>query len=95
MHRFKYFYDSEFMKVPEFCFENKIEVFKQKDIEILVEHLKNEEEEALKKKKAAEDALAAQSLGAPSKGKDVKKDAKAPAKAPAKGAAIADDKNCP
>jgi hypothetical protein len=59
LHKFKYFYDSSLLNVPEFCFDNKIEVFKQKDIDILVEHLKQEEDDAAKKKKAAEDALAA------------------------------------
>jgi hypothetical protein len=59
LHKFKFFYDKSFLDVPEFCFENKIEAFKQKDIDILVEHLKQEEDEAAKKKKAAEDALAA------------------------------------
>ena len=99
IHEFKYFYPADFMEVPEFCFENKIEqgTLKPKEEQAIVEYL-NAKEEAEEKKKADEEAAAvANAAGgvAAAKGKaDPKKDAKG-GKGAAKGAAAADDKNAP
>jgi len=98
LHKFHYFYPEEWLNVPEFAFENKNDVIKRKDKELLIQHLeKKEERERERALRAAEEAAAAAGTGnsalAGKKG-DPKKDAKGAAK-PGKGAAPVDDKNAP
>ena len=88
-----YFYPSELLIIPEFRYENKLDSFKPKDIDMLVEYLvkKEEYEKQRKAEEAAANAAVTPDKGA--KGKpDPKKDAKAKG---AKGAAAAEDKNSP
>jgi len=91
-----YFYSSEMLSViPEFRYDNKLDSFKPKDVEMLVEYLvkKEEYEKQRKLDEAAANAATTPDKGA--KGKpDPKKDAKG-GKAGAKGAAVAEDKNSP
>ena len=44
VHRFMYFYQSDLLDIPEFRFDNKLESFKAKDIEMLVDYLTKKEE---------------------------------------------------
>jgi len=86
------------MDVPEFCFDNKLDILKPKDVAILSEYLveKEKAEEARRNAQKEAEAAAANAGISPVKGgkADPKKDAKG-AKAPAKGAAPVDDKNGP
>ena len=95
MHQ--YFYSSELLHVPEYCYENKIDVIKPKDRALIIEYLEKKEEEEKKKASEAAEAQAAAIAGAAGGAKkaDPKKDAKGGGKAPAKGAAPVEDKNAP
>jgi len=83
--------------VPEYQYENKIDVIKPKDKVLLIEYLELREEEDRKKAAAEAEAAAAALAGAGAGGAkkvDPKKDAgKKPAAG--KGAVVADDKNAP
>jgi hypothetical protein len=97
IHEFKYFYSTDLLKVPEYCFENKIEqgAMKPKDEAALTDYLAAKEEEI--EKRRAEDEAAAQAAAAGAGGAkkaDPKKDAKGAAKGGAKGA-VGEDKNAP
>ena len=77
--------------MPEYCFENKIDVIKPKDKALIIEYLEKKEEE--EKRIASEAEANAAANAAAGKKADPKKDAKG--KAPAKGAAPVEDKNAP
>lgn len=96
-HKHQYFYGSELLGVPEYQYENKIDVIKPKDKALLIEYLEMKEEEQKKKATAEAEAAAAALAGAGAGAKkvDPKKDAGKGAKAGGKGAVIADDKNAP
>jgi hypothetical protein len=82
-HKYLHFYDTSLMVVPEYCYENKLDNFKPKDIQILKDWLSEKDAE----EEARASQLKEQENASPTKGggkADPKKDAKG--KAPAKGA---------
>jgi len=91
-HKFVFFYPNDLKSKPEFMYTNKNQNFSEKEVNCLLDHLK--EKEAAASKKNEEDATNANAAAAKGGKADPKKDAKG--KAGGKGApAGVEDKNSP